>query len=128
MKVPESSEASSWHINRKDFLTYENACGPTCGKAGNQKRGFTARKPQHGAQRNTYLCFVFFCEPRGVCVGRVGDRDIDVIWLHLRVRNDIRPFGEQDTVSQPPVPACARCRPRVGNTALLFSKGGKAQG
>lgn len=55
-------------------------------------------KGSEQTQENTYLGFVFFCKPRGICVWWVGNCDIDVIWLHLHFGNNTCPFSKQGSI------------------------------
>lgn len=75
------------------------------------------------SERSTYLCFVFFGKPRGVCVWRVGNCDVDVIRLHLHFRNNSCPFSKQHAIPHPLSPAHTGCQTNVVNTVLIFSKG-----
>lgn len=86
-------------------------------------KGFTTSKQ---TPANTYLRFVFFCEPRGVCVWRVGNCDIDVVWLHLHFRNETCPFSKQSMISLLPLFSCtSQCRAHATDTSLTLSEAGK---
>lgn len=75
-------------------------------------------------QRDSYLSFVFFRIPGGVCVRWVGHCDIDVIWLHLHFRNNMCP-SVGGTIPYRPLSTCVGCRANGGNPALILPGGGR---
>lgn len=58
-------------------------------EAGGTSDGAAMRDASREPHTHTDLRFVFFGKPGGICVWRVGNRDVDIVRLHLQVANSL---------------------------------------